>query len=79
MCAFMSNGGGDESSSVLQSLAGSKVCYFTEGLDANRFICLLCFDSSGWTLPLTYGIRMCKALHLVVREIVFEAMIYVCH
>ena len=34
----------------LQSLANSKVCYFTEWLYANRFSCLLCFDFSGWTL-----------------------------
>lgn len=39
-----------ELSSISGLLAHSKVCYFTEWLYANRFICLLCFDSSGWTL-----------------------------
>lgn len=37
------------------------------------------FDSSGWTLSPTSGIKMSKAFHLLVREIASEAVIYVCH
>lgn len=41
-----------ESSSILRLSANSAVCYLMEWLHAKRFICLLCFDPSGWTLSL---------------------------
>ena len=39
--------------------------------------CFVLISQDG--LSLTCGIKICKALHLAVREIAFEAMIYVYH
>lgn len=42
------------------------------------FACCVLIPQDGRSL-VPSGIKIFKALHLVVREIAFEAMIYICH
>lgn len=62
----------------LQSLANSKVCYFTDDyMLIGSVACFALISQDG--LSFTCGIKICKAPHLTVRKIAFEAMIYVYH
>lgn len=75
----MNNGGSDESSSIFAIIKPIPRCAtsYNDYMLIGSVACFVLISQDG--LSLTCGIKICKALHLAVREIAFEAMIYVYH